>query len=154
MIARPAVVFPDDLAKNPYHLVFTPVDEKLVLEDRTQRLEIYHVLGHSHMANAVFAYLPESRIMMEGDLGDAAWTWHWWASALNENIRAYAINPRLNVAGHGPDGGLSSEATLANNQRQMRAAQEFCATQTAAGVPVFGCPVQYDNNGPVSLAPR
>jgi hypothetical protein len=147
MIARPAVVFPDDLAKSPHPLVFTPVDERLVLEDRTQRLEIYHVLAHSHMANAVFAYLPAARIMMEGDFGDAAWTWHWWASALAANIKAYGIDPRLNVAVHGPDGGLSIEQTLANNRRQMEAAQKFCAEQQAAGVPVFGCPVQYDTAG-------
>ena len=97
--------------------MFTPVDERLVLEDRTQRLEIYHVLAHSHMANAVFAYLPAARIMMEGDLGDAEWTWHWWASALAANIKAYGIDPRLNVAVHGPNGGLSIEQTLANNQQ-------------------------------------
>jgi len=151
MIARPAVVFPDELATSPHPLVFIPVDERLVLQDATQRLEIYHVLGHSHMANAVFAYAPAARIMMEGDLGDAEWTWHWWANALNQNIRAYGINPRLNVAVHGPNGGLSIEATLANNQRQLEAAQKFCAQQQAAGVPVFGCPVQYDNSGALPL---
>jgi hypothetical protein len=151
MIARPAVVFPDDLAKNPHPLVFTPVDERLVLEDKTQRLEIYHVLAHSHMAQAVFAYLPAARIMMEGDFGDAEWTWHWWAGALNANIKAYGINPRLNVAVHGPNGGLSIAETLANNQRQMEAAQKFCTQQQAAGVPVFGCPVQYDTSGALPL---
>ena len=151
MIARPAVVYPDDLARNPHPLVFTPVDERLVLEDSTQRLEIYHVLAHSHMANAVFAYLPGPRIMMEGDLGDAEWTWHWWASALATNIKAYGIDPRLNVAVHGPNGGLTIENTLANNQRQMEAAQKFCSEQKAAGVPVFGCPVQYDASGAVPL---
>ena len=154
MIARPAVLYPDELARSPHPLVFIPVDEKLVLEDRTRRLEIYHVLGHSHMANAVFAYLPAARIMMEGDLGDASWTWHWWASALNENIKAYGIDPRLNVAVHGPNGGLSIEATLANNQRQMEAARKFCSDQQAAGVPVFGCPVQYDVSGAVPLPSR
>ncbi len=154
MIARPAVMFPDDLARSPHPLVFTPVDEKLVLEDKTQRLEIYHVLGHSHMANAVFAYLPAARIMMEGDLGDAEWTWHWWASALKTNLKAYGLDPRLNVAVHGPNGGLSIEATLANNTRQRQAAQEFCARQAAAGVPVFGCPVQYDNDGAIALPAR
>ena len=154
MIAREAVVFPDDLAKSPHPLVFTPVDERLVLEDATQRLELYHVLDHSHMANAIFGYLPAPRIMMEGDFGDAEWTWHWWASALNSNIKAYGIKPRLNVAVHGPNGGLSIEATLANNQRQLEAAQKFCAQQQAAGVPVFGCPVQYDNAGPVPLSAR
>jgi len=154
MIAREAVVFPDDLAKSPHPLVFTPVDERLVLEDATQRLELYHVLDHSHMANAIFGYLPAARIMMEGDFGDAEWTWHWWASALNTNIKAYGINPRLNVAVHGPNGGLSIEATLANDQRQLEAAQKFCAEQQAAGVPVFGCPVQYDNKGPLPLTVR
>jgi hypothetical protein len=154
MISRDAIMFPDDLAKSPHPLVFTPVDERLVLEDSTQRLELYHVLGHSHMANAVFGYLPAARIMMEGDFGDAEWTWHWWANALNANIKAYGINPRLNVAVHGPNGGLSIEATLANNQRQLEAAQKFCAQQQAAGVPVFGCPVQYDTVGAVALPVR
>ena len=152
MIARPAVVFPDELAKNPHPLVFTPVDERLVLEDKTQRLEIYHVLAHSHMAQAVFAYLPAARIMMEGDFGDAEWTWNWWANALTANIKAYGINPTLDVAVHGPNGGLSIERTLANDQRQMEAAQKFCAQQQAAGVPVFGCPVQFDTSGPVPLS--
>jgi hypothetical protein len=154
MINRPAILNPDDLARNPHPLVFTPVDERLVLEDKTQRLEIYHVLGHSHMANAVFAYLPAARIMMEGDLGDAEWTWHWWASALNTNIKAYGIDPRLNVAVHGPNGGLAIETTLANNQRQMEAAQKFCAQQQQSGVPVFGCPVQYDKAGALPLPVR
>jgi hypothetical protein len=154
MISRPAIVFPDDLAKTPHPLVFTPVDERLVLQDATQRLELYHVLGHSHMADAVFAYLPAARIMMEGDLGDAQWTWHWWASALATNIKAYGIDPRLNVAVHGPNGGLSIEQTLANNQRQMQEAQKFCAQQLVAGVPVFGCPVQYDTSGAVPLTGR
>jgi Metallo-beta-lactamase superfamily len=152
MIARPALVFPDELARSPHRLVFTPVDERLVLQDATQRLEIYHVLAHSHMAHAVFAWSPAARIMMEGDLGDAEWTWHWWANALNANIKAYGINPRLNVAVHGPNGGLTIEATLANNQRQLEAAQKFCAQQLAAGVPVFGCPVQYDTTGAVPLS--
>jgi glyoxylase-like metal-dependent hydrolase (beta-lactamase superfamily II) len=154
MIARPALMFPDDLARNPRSLVFTPVDERLVLQDATQRLEIYHVLGHSHMAHAVFAYLPAARIMMEGDLGDAEWTWHWWASALAVNLKAYGIDPQLNVAVHGPHGGLSIATTLANNQRQMQAAQAFCAQQQAAGVPVFGCPVQYDASGALPLTGR
>ena len=154
MISRPAVVYPDALARSPHPLVFMPVDEKLVIEDRTQRLEIYHVLGHSHMAQAVFAYLPASRIMMEGDLGDAEWTWHWWANALQTNIKAYGIDPKLNVAVHGPNGGLSIETTLANNQRQLEAAKAFCTQQSASGVPVFGCPVQVDLSGPVPLTTR
>ena len=80
------MVYPDALARSPHPFRFTPVDERLVLQDGTQRLEIYHVLGHTHMANGVFAYLPAARILMEGDLGDPEWTWHWWAGALAANL--------------------------------------------------------------------
>ncbi|MFM1885684.1 MAG: hypothetical protein RL026_841 [Pseudomonadota bacterium] len=151
MVARPAVVHPDALARSPHALAFTPVDERLVLQDKTQRLELYHVVGHSHMAHAVFAYLPSARIMMEGDLGDAGWTWHWWANALPANLKAYDLDPKLNVAVHGPNGGLSIEETMANTRRQVQAAQAFCAQQAAAGVPVFGCPVQVDTSGLLPL---
>jgi glyoxylase-like metal-dependent hydrolase (beta-lactamase superfamily II) len=154
MVDRPAVVFPDELSRSPHPLRFTPVDEKLVLEDGTQRLEIYHVLNHAHMAHAVFGYVPAARVMMEGDLGDAEWTWHWWAGALAANIKAYGIDPQRNVAVHGPAGGLTIEQTLANNQKQFEAAQQFCREQQAAGIPVFACPVQYDAAGPLPLTVR
>lgn len=152
MIGRPAVVFPDALARSPHALDFVPVDGQLVLEDETRRLEIYHVLGHSHMPNAVFAYLPEERIMMEGDLGDAAWTWHWWAGAMSTNIDAYGLEPVLNVAVHGEPGGLPIDETLSNIQAQSERAQAFCAGQAAAGTPFFGCPVQFDAAGALPLS--
>lgn len=154
MIERPAVVFPDELAMSPHPLEFIPVDDHLALHDATQKLDLYHVVGHSHMAHAVLAYLPEHRIMMEGDLGDEAWTWHWWAGALAANLSAYGLDPRLNVAVHGPAGGLSIEETLANNQRQSETAQQFCAEQVQAGIYHVGCPVQYDARGALPLSGR
>jgi glyoxylase-like metal-dependent hydrolase (beta-lactamase superfamily II) len=154
MIERPASVYPDDLAKSPHPLEFVPVDEHLTLQDATQRLDIYRVLNHTHMANGVLAYLPEQRILMEGDLGDEAWTWHWWAGAMQANLEAYDLDPVKNVAVHGPPGGLSIEDTLANTQKQSEAAQQFCSDQVAKGAYPFGCPVQYDASGALPLAPR
>jgi glyoxylase-like metal-dependent hydrolase (beta-lactamase superfamily II) len=153
MVERPAVHYPDALARNPHPLVFTPVDDKLVLEDRTQRLEIYRVIEHSHMPDAVFAYLPKERLMMEGDLGDEAWQLHWWGSALAANLAHYGIDPERNIAVHGT-GPLTIEETLANNQRQIEAAVEWCRTTEQGGRFAFGCPVQYDTRGPVQLGPR
>jgi len=153
MAARPAVHYPDALARNPHPLVFTPVDEMLVLEDASQRLEIYHVVEHGHMPNAVFAYLPAHRISMEGDLGDQAWQLHWWGSALAANIAHYRIDPLTNIAVHG-SGPLTIAQTLANNQVQIGAAVEYCRTTEAGGRYVFGCPVQFDTTGPLPLTPR
>jgi glyoxylase-like metal-dependent hydrolase (beta-lactamase superfamily II) len=154
MIERPASVYPDDLAKSPHPLQFVPVDEHLTLQDETQRLDIYRVLNHTHMANGVLAYLPERRILMEGDLGDEGWSWHWWAGAMQANLAAYDLKPIKNVAVHGPPGGLSIEETLANTQKQAEAAQQFCSEQAAKSVYLFGCPVQYDTSGALPLAPR
>jgi hypothetical protein len=153
LVTRPAVNYPDALARDPHELEFTPVDDKLVLEDRTHRLEIYRVVEHSHMPNAVFAYLPKERITMEGDFGDESWQLHWWGSALAANIKHYGIRPLTNIAVHG-SGPLSIEQTLANNQKQIEAAMEYCRTTEQGGRFVFGCPVQYDTQGPVPLMPR
>lgn len=152
MVERPAVAFPDALAMSPHPLQFIPVDDHLVLHDEMRRLDIFHVVGHSHMAHAVFAYLPEERIMMEGDLGDEGWTWHWWAGAFSANLEAYALDPVLNVAVHGPPGGLPIDETLANIRAQSEAAQAFCSEQADAGIYMFGCPVQYDASGALPMS--
>jgi glyoxylase-like metal-dependent hydrolase (beta-lactamase superfamily II) len=152
MLARRATYYPDALARTPQALVFTPVDEKLVLEDGTRRLEIYRVVEHGHMPNAVFAYLPKERITLEGDFGDESWQLHFWGSALAANIAHYGIDPERNVAVHGT-GPLSIAQTLANNQRQIDAAVEYCRTTEQGGRFVFGCPVQYDTRGPLTLTP-
>ena len=153
MVTRPAIYYPDALAEHPHDLKFTPVDDKLVLEDRTHRLEIYRTLEHAHMPDGVFAYLPKERITLEGDFGDETWQLHWWGSALAANIEHYGLHPLTNLAVHG-SGPLSIEQTLANNQRQIDAAVEYCRTTEAGGRFVMGCPVQYDTQGPVRLTPR
>ena len=153
MAERPAVHFPDALARNPHPLRFTPVDEQMVLEDATRRLEIYRVIEHSHMPNAVFAYLPAERILLEGDLGDEAWQLHWWGSAYAANIRHYGIAPETNVPVHGA-GPIPMAQVFANTRRQIAAAVEYCRTAKAGGRFVMGCPVQYDADGAVALEPR
>jgi hypothetical protein len=146
-VSRPAVSFPDALARNPRPMVFMPVDGRLILEDRRQRLEIYYVVEHLHMSNAVFAYLPNEKILMEGDLSDVSWDWHWWAGALSANIKRYGLDPALNVPVHGAP--LGMEETLARMQEQVSAAQAFCKQNVAAGIHFFGCPVQYTPSGHV-----
>ena len=153
LVERPAVRFPDALARNPQPFRFTPVDERLVLEDATRRLEIYRVVQHSHMANGVFAYLPAEKIMLEGDLGDETWNYHFWGSAYAANIAHYGIAPDTNVPVHG-SGPIPMAQALANTARQVAAAQEFCRVTEEGGRFQQGCPVQYDAEGPLALEPR
>ena len=45
--------------------MFQPVDEHLVLEDSKHRLDVYHSVGDFHMSDALIAYLPKEKILME-----------------------------------------------------------------------------------------
>ncbi|MEO6388105.1 MAG: MBL fold metallo-hydrolase [Croceibacterium sp.] len=151
--ARQALYYPDALSAHPHALRFTPVDDRLVLEDAVHRLEIYRVVEHAHMPDGVFAYLPRERVMLEGDFGDEGWQLHFWGSALAANIAHYRLDPLTDISVHG-SGPLSIEQTLANDQRQIEAAVEYCRTTEQGGRFVMGCPVQYDTRGPVPLTPR
>ncbi len=155
MVTRPAVYYPDELARHPHELVFTPVDEKLVLEDPARRLEIYHTLEHSHMPDGVFAYLPKERIMMEGDFGDESWQLHFWGGALAANIAHYGIDPLTDVSVHG-SGQLTIAQTLANDQKQIDAAKEWCRTTQAGGRYAVRLPgaVRHDGAGDADAAMR
>jgi hypothetical protein len=59
MTDRHATHFPDDLEKSGRTMTFIPVDDPLTLKDATQTVELYHVIANSHMADGLFAYVPE-----------------------------------------------------------------------------------------------
>jgi glyoxylase-like metal-dependent hydrolase (beta-lactamase superfamily II) len=144
-VSRPAVLFPDALAHNPQPLKFTGVDEKLVLEDAKHRLEVYHAVGDFHMADALIAYLPKEKIIMEGDFTDETWTFNWWAGALKANIDLYGLDPELVVPVHGTPEPL--DVKLAGVQKQVETAQRFCAENAGRGSYPSGCPVRYSTTG-------
>jgi len=55
-----------DIKDNELKLVDESFDEKLVLDDGTQRVEFY-AFGHSHTAGDAVAYLPKHKILCTGD---------------------------------------------------------------------------------------
>ena len=94
MVARPAPNFPDALARSPQPLKFVPVDEHLALDDGSMHVDVYHVLGHLHMAEAVFAYIPERRILLEGDFTTFNWDYNWWGRRVSRQRRALRARSR------------------------------------------------------------
>jgi len=145
-VQRPAVLFPDALAENPQPLKFQPVDEHLVVEDSMRRLDIYHAVGHMHMSDALFAYLPEERIIMEGDFTDETWEFNWWAGAMQANIDRYGLEPVLDIPVHGSV--ATVEEKLERTAEQVANAQAFCAELAENGRYLLGCPVQQSTTGP------
>ena len=147
-VARPAVHFPDELAKHPQPLKFMPVDEHLVLEDSKHRLDVYHAVGDFHMSDALIAYLPKEKIIMEGDFTDETWDFNWWAGALRANMDLYGLDPKIDIPVHGTVGTI--EEKLQRTNEQVAAAQKFCADNAARDSYPFGCPVRFTTTGPIA----
>lgn len=141
MTSRPAPNFPDALALNPQPLRFVPVDEHLLLEDETMRVDVYHAIGHLHMTNAVFAYVPEHRIFLEGDFTTYNWDWHWWGGAYLDNVERYGLDPAINIPVHGIV--TTFDETIAAIEEQVERARAFCASNVASGIYMAGCPAKY-----------
>jgi glyoxylase-like metal-dependent hydrolase (beta-lactamase superfamily II) len=146
MVARPAPNFPDALARNPQALKFVPVDEQLTLDDGTMRVDVYHAVGHLHMAEAVFAYIPGPRIFLEGDFTTHDWDWHWWGGAYLDSVDRYKLDPAINIPVHGIV--TTFDETIAAIEKQVRNARDYCTRQARAGVYPAGCPVQYSRDRP------
>src|SRR5687768_2855463 len=144
MVARPAPNFPDALARNPLPLKFLPVDEHLALDDGTMRVDVYHAVGHLHMTEAVFAYVPGPRIFLEGDFTTHDWDWHWWGGAYLDSVERYGLDPALNIPVHGIV--TTFDETIEGVERQVQNARDYCTRQARAGVYPAGCPVQYSRD--------
>jgi glyoxylase-like metal-dependent hydrolase (beta-lactamase superfamily II) len=141
MVARPAPNFPDALARSPQPLKFLPVDEHLALDDGTMRVDVYRAVGHLHMTEAVFAYVPGPRIFLEGDFSTHDWEWHWWGGAYLDSVERYGLDPALNVPVHGIV--TTFDETVAAIERQVANARAYCTRRARVEVYPAGCPVQY-----------
>ncbi len=67
LLAMPHTIKPDRLAESPKKAVFETVGDSRVLTDGTRRLEIYRILGFSHVDTMLMAYLPKEKILIEAD---------------------------------------------------------------------------------------
>jgi glyoxylase-like metal-dependent hydrolase (beta-lactamase superfamily II) len=70
IVARPHTVVPDHLAQNPKPLMIetVPGDGPYELKDGDRSLVLYRVKGDVHADGMLMAYLPQERILIQGDL--------------------------------------------------------------------------------------
>ncbi len=142
MTSRPATQFPDALGRNPQPLKFIPVDDHLKLKDGTNEVDIYHVIGNNHMADAVLAHVPASSLLVEGDLTTQNWDYQWWGGSYMDNIDYRKLKVVTNLAVHAQQP-VPIADILSAIEKQVRGAQELCARAEAAQFFQPGCPVQY-----------
>ena len=140
MTSRPTPNFPDALGKSPKPLKFIPVDDHLQLKDATMAVDIYHVIGNNHMADAVFAYIPEHKAMIEGDIATAAEDLQWWGDSWQDNINYRKLDVQLNVPVHMDV--MTREQVIKMVTPGIQRVKAFCAQHLAKGNYFPGCPAQ------------
>jgi glyoxylase-like metal-dependent hydrolase (beta-lactamase superfamily II) len=149
MVARPARLFPDALGRAPKPLKFIPVDDHLKLKDSTNEVDIYHVVGNYHMADAVIVHVPAANVLVEADLTTQEWDFNWWGDSLMNNIEYRKLKVDTNLAVHAQKPYPLSEVVSAI-ERQVRNTQAFCQRAADAQFYQPGCPVQYNRPLPAA----
>lgn len=140
MATRPAPNFPE-LIPNPQGgvLNFVPVDEHLRLQDERMTLDIYAVVKHNHMANAVFAYAPDSKTFIEGDLATPANQFSFWAEAYEDNLEHYGLDVEMVSPNH-VAAPMTHAETLKWIAEGVPRALARCEEMETSGRNVPGCP--------------
>jgi glyoxylase-like metal-dependent hydrolase (beta-lactamase superfamily II) len=118
---------------------FVPVDGHLRLEDERMTLDVYAVVKHNHMANAVFAYAPESRTFIEADLATPANQFSFWAEAYEDNLEHYGLEVAMVSPNHVARPMTHAE-TLAWIAEGVPNALARCAQYEELGRNLPGCP--------------
>ena len=95
LAVRPAPNYPDRLARNPRPLKFIPVEERLRLQDRALTVDVYPIVANNHIAEGVFAFVPSSKVFVEGDIATAAEEWQFWADSYMDNVEHYKLDVEI-----------------------------------------------------------
>ncbi|HEY9183274.1 MAG TPA: MBL fold metallo-hydrolase, partial [Gammaproteobacteria bacterium] len=140
MATRPAPNFAG-LVPNPtgVQLKFVPVSGHLRLQDERMTLDLYEVVKHNHMANAVFAFAPKSRTFIEADLATPANQFSFWAEAYEDNLEHYGLEVDMVSPNHVARP-MTHEETLEWIAEGVPRALARCDELAALGRPVPGCP--------------
>lgn len=142
MTSRKAPHFPDDLERNGNKLDCVPVDDSLVLEDGTARLELYHTINNNHTADNVFGYMPAHKMIIEADVASAAADLQWWGDSWIDNVKYRNLDVELNLPIHdnGGKGIWTYQQTLDFVQPGIDNVKKWCAEHEKAGNWFTGCP--------------
>jgi glyoxylase-like metal-dependent hydrolase (beta-lactamase superfamily II) len=138
--SRKSTVDPDAIGSTPRPLKFRAVDDRLQLKDASMTVDVYHTISNSHMAEGVFAYVPQDRLLIQGDFYDVSWEIYWWQDTYMDNVRYRNLQVERDVPIHGRVSTL--QEVLEGIRRQTLAAQDLCAKMAAAQSFPPGCPVK------------
>jgi len=135
--------FPDALSRNPKPIKTRGVDDHLRLSDSKLTVDIYRVVSNNHMAHGLMAYIPEHRLLIQGDLFDLNWEVYFWGDTYEANVAYRKLDVDRDVPIHGTVLPLSQ--VRAKLREQTANAAQLCARVDAAGLSMPGCPLAWND---------
>ena len=138
--ARKSTVDPDAIGSTPRPLKFRAVEDRLQLKDALMTVDVYHTVSNSHMAEGLFAHVPQDRLLIQGDFYDVAWEIYWWQDTYMDNVRYRNLQVERDVPIHGRVSSL--QEVIDGIRKQTTAAKDLCARLAAAQAFPPGCPVK------------
>jgi glyoxylase-like metal-dependent hydrolase (beta-lactamase superfamily II) len=139
---RRVEAFPDALSRSPKPIKTRGVDDHLRLSDSKLTVDLYRVVSNNHMAHGLMAYIPEHRLLIQGDLFDLNWEVYFWGDTYEANIAHRNLDVERDVPIHGRV--LPLTEVRAKLREQTANAAELCARVEAAGLSMPGCPLAWD----------
>ena len=140
---RRVEAFPDALSRNPKPIKIRAVDDHLKLSDSKMTVDVYHVVSNNHMAHGLMAYLPEQRLLIQGDLFDVGWEVYFWGNTYDDNVAYRKLDVERDVPIHGRV--LPIAEVHAKLAEQTRNAEQLCAKVESAGLSMPGCPLAWND---------
>jgi glyoxylase-like metal-dependent hydrolase (beta-lactamase superfamily II) len=138
---RQAPNFPDALSRNPQLLKTLPVDDHLRLSDSAMTLDISKLFANGHMAHGIMAYIPEHRLLLQGDLFDLNWETYFWGNTYADNVDYRGLDVERDVPIHGRVTGIKDVRRILSEQQQN--ARDLCDHVEDAGLSMPGCPLAW-----------
>ena len=140
---RRVQAFPDALSRNPRPIKTRAVDDHLRLSDSKLTVDVYRVVSNGHMAHGLMAYVPEHRLLIQGDLFDLNWEVYFWGNTYEDNVAYRELDVERDVPIHGRV--LPIAEVRAKLAEQTRNAEQLCARVESAGLSMPGCPLAWED---------
>lgn len=142
-LARRTVThFPDALTRDPKPFRTLAVDDRLRLSDDALTVDLYHMVANAHMAHGLMAYVPEYRLLIQGDLFDLSWQTYFWGNTYQDNLDYRGIEVERDVPVHGRVQPIAEVRRLI--AEQTATARALCDDVAAAGLSMPGCPLAWE----------
>jgi glyoxylase-like metal-dependent hydrolase (beta-lactamase superfamily II) len=139
---RRVEAFPDALSRSFKPLKTRAVDDHLRLSDSKLTVDVYRVVSNNHMAHGLLAYVPEHRLLIQGDLFDMNWEVYFWGNTYDDNVAYRKLDVERDVPIHGRV--LPIAEVRAKLAEQTRNAEQLCGRVETAGLSMPGCPLAWD----------